>query len=270
MEVYQKTSTLLKVEGLNKSYGSKVVLRDIHLEVKDIVVPGRIQGQVVSLIGRSGVGKSTLFRILSGLEKPTSGQVWVNGDTPESLKPVKEGDMGVVFQNYLIYDDLTVKQNFQLSLKFRPDRASIDEKAYLDGYASEFGLTEHLNKYPCQLSGGQRQRAAIIMQLLNGSNFLLLDEPFSGLDCLMIDKVTALLTKVANTHELQTLIIVSHDLENSLAISDTAFVLALEEGKEGAVVKAEIDLIERDLAWHPGIKENPIFRETLKEVKSLL
>jgi ABC-type nitrate/sulfonate/bicarbonate transport system ATPase subunit len=266
---YKKEGTLLLAKDITKSYGNKLVIRNVTIEIKDIVRPDITQGQVVSLIGRSGIGKSTLFRMLAALEKPTSGEVLISNDG-KTLKPVREGDMGVVFQNYIMFEHLTVRQNFKVALSYRLDAKSIDANAWVDSYSKEFNLGEHLDKYPCQLSGGQKQRAAIIVQLLNGSNFLLLDEPLSGLDMLMIDKITALLTKVALQNELQTIIIVSHDLENCLAISDTAFVLGTEEGQEGAVLKAEIDLIERGLAWQPGIKDMPTFRDTLKEVKSLL
>jgi ABC-type nitrate/sulfonate/bicarbonate transport system ATPase subunit len=266
---YKKEGTLLLAKNLTKRYGNKLVIRDVTIEIKDIVRPDITQGQVVSLIGRSGIGKSTVFRMLAALEKPTSGEVLISNDG-KNLKPVREGDMGVVFQNYIMFEHLTVRQNFKVALAYRTDAKSINVNAWVDSYATEFNLGEHLDKYPCQLSGGQKQRAAIIVQLLNGSNFLLLDEPLSGLDMLMIDKITALLTKVALQNELQTIIIVSHDLENCLAISDTAFVLGTEDGQEGAVLKAEIDLIERGLAWQPGIKDMPTFRDTLKEVKALL
>src|SRR6185369_9050130 len=99
---------------------------------------------------------------------------------------------------------------------------------------------------------------------------MLLDEPFSGLDAIMIDKTLSLLTKVSLSDELKTLIIVSHDLSNSIAISDTVFILGKEGEKPGSTIKHEIDLIERDLAWSPDVKNNPKFRETINEVKSFL
>jgi ABC-type multidrug transport system ATPase subunit len=274
---YAKEETILKVENVTKSYGKKQVIRDISFDIRNITRPGVTQGQIISLIGRSGVGKSTLFRMMAGLEAPTTGNIHVFRDLdvkPEHTQPelhsVKEGDMGVVFQNYIMFEDLTVRQNFKIALKFRPNAEKIDRNAFIKAYAEEFNLSEHLDKYPCQLSGGQRQRAAIIVQLLNGSHFLLLDEPLSGLDVLMIDKITTLLTKVALQDEYQTIVICSHDIENALAISDTAIILGTEEGQDGAILKREIDLMERGLAWHPDVKDMPVFRETVKEVKSLL
>jgi ABC-type multidrug transport system ATPase subunit len=283
---YKKEATLLKATNLSKSYGNKLVIRDVSMEIKNITRPGLLQGQVIGLIGRSGIGKSTLFRMLAGLEKPSGGEIKVFNEQllnkaasapPETpvdpyghLVPVHEGDMGVVFQNYIMFDDLTVRGNFREALRHRPDASKVNAKAFIDAYAGEFNLTEHLEKYPCQLSGGQQQRAAIIVQLLNGSKFLLLDEPLSGLDAIMIEKMTNLLVKVSLQDELQTIVIVSHDLENALAICDTAFVIGTEEGKEGAILKAEIDLMERGLAWNPEVKEMPVFRQTLREVKAML
>lgn len=129
---------------------------------------------------------------------------------------------------------------------------------------------EMTGKYSSQLSGGQRQRVAIAEQILNGGDFILLDEPFSGLDGKAIDKVTNILVSLSQTDEYKTIVLVSHDLSNSLAISDTAFILSKEEGKDGATINHQVDLAAQGLAWQPDIKENPNFRELLKKVKSLL
>jgi ABC-type nitrate/sulfonate/bicarbonate transport system ATPase subunit len=130
-------------------------------------------------------------------------------------------------------------------------------------------LKEHLKKYPAQLSGGQRQRTSIIQQVLTGNKFILLDEPFSGLDALMIDKVINLLVKVSTLDELNTLVIVSHDVENALAISDTAFIIAKEKGKEneGATVTETLDLIEMGFAWNPHIREDNKFQSLVSQIK---
>jgi len=131
-------------------------------------------------------------------------------------------------------------------------------------------LKDELKKYPQQLSGGQRQRASIIQQLLKGSDFLLLDEPFSGLDVCVLDKVTDLLLQVSISDEFKTLIIVSHDIATSVAISDTVLIMGNENGKPGATIKKEIDLIERNLAWKEDIKQEKAFIETVEEIKDCL
>jgi len=264
MTAHIKTDTLLKAENIHLSYGENVILRDINFCIKDIVRPGVKQGQVVSLIGRSGIGKTQLFRILAGLQKPTSGTVELKNN-----ETVKAGDMGVIFQNYYLFEWRTVYHSLLLAAKQNKTLAR-KEKETIEQYAAQFNLKDELKKYPQQLSGGQRQRASIIQQLLKGSDFLLLDEPFSGLDVCVLDKVTDLLLQVSLSDELKTLIIVSHDISTSVAISDTVWILGDEAGKPGATIKKEIDLIERDLAWRQDIKLEKEFIETVEEIKDCL
>lgn len=264
MTVFTKTKTLLQVEKINLQYDDKIILRDINFCIKDIIRPGMEQGQVVSLIGRSGIGKTQLFKILAGLQQATSGNIWIN-----EHQQVQAGDMGVIFQNYYLFEWRTIQQSLMMAAKQNPQLKG-QEKQAIAQYAVDFNLKEQLQKYPQQLSGGQRQRVSIIQQLLKGSNFLLLDEPFSGLDVCMVDKITELLLKVSVSDELKTLIIVSHDISTAVAISDTVYILGNEPGKPGATIKKEIDLIERDLAWHEDIKTIPAFMETIEEIKACL
>jgi len=263
---FLKAETLLKVENIHKSYDGKLILRDINFEIKDIIRPGMVQGQVVSLVGQSGMGKSTLFDILSGILDPDSGTVKVG----KEQKPASLGEMGVVFQDYYIYPWRRVKTLLEFAVQKNEKIEASQKQNAIKDISQKFELNDHLTKFPNQLSGGQKQRVAIAEQLLIGNDFILLDEPFSGLDGVMIDKVTELLDKVSQEEELKTLIIISHDLSNSLALSDTVYILAREEGKPGATITREIDLISRGLCWQKGIKESPEFRELLKEVKSEL
>jgi ABC-type nitrate/sulfonate/bicarbonate transport system ATPase subunit len=264
MTQHTKAEVILKCTDVNLQFGDKIVLRDINFCIKNIIRPGLQQGQVVSLVGRSGIGKTQLFKILSGLQKPGSGQVTIHGN-----QPVKTGDMGVIFQNYYLFEWRTVYYSLMLAAKQNP-KLKGTEKQVIDEYATLFQLKDHLTKYPQQLSGGQRQRASIIQQLLKGSDFLLLDEPFSGLDVCVLDKVVDLLLQVSLSDELKTLIIVSHDIETAVAISDTVYILGIEEGKPGATIKREIDLIERGLAWQKNIKKQQEFVETIDEIKACL
>ena len=264
MTTHIKTGILLAANNINLAFDEKIILRDINFSIKDIVRPGMQQGQVVSLIGRSGIGKTQLFKILSGLQRPTAGSVTINGD-----KTVQAGDMGVIFQNYYLFEWRTVYQSLLLASK-KNNLLKGKEKEMIGHYVAAFNLEDALQKYPQQLSGGQRQRASIIQQLLKGSNFLLLDEPFSGLDVCVLDKVTDLLLQVSVSDELKTLIIVSHDISTSVAISDTVIILGNEAGKPGATIKKEIDLIERDLAWKTNIKKEKAFIETVEEIKCCL
>jgi ABC-type nitrate/sulfonate/bicarbonate transport system ATPase subunit len=264
MTAYTKAEVLLHAEQVELCYDNRVILHDINFTIKNIVRPGMLQGQVVSLIGRSGIGKTQLFKLLSGLQQPTSGHIYLQGS-----KTVQPGDMGVIFQNYYLFEWRTVYQSLLLAAAKNPLLKG-KEKDSIAQYADRFGLTAHLQHYPQQLSGGQRQRASIIQQLLKGSPFLLLDEPFSGLDVCVLDNVVDLLLEVSVSDELKTLIIVSHDISTAVAISDTVFILGDAAGKPGATIKREIDLVERGLAWQKNVKHEPAFADTVAEIKACL
>jgi len=264
MTIHTKAEIILKAEHIGLCYEGHTILRDINFEIRNIIRPGITQGQVVSLIGRSGIGKTQLFKLLSGLQAPTQGTI-----TLENGRVVQPGDMGVIFQNYYLFQWRTIYQSLWLAAKKNPLWKG-KEKEAIARYATDFDLHDHIHKYPQQLSGGQRQRASIIQQLLKGSHFLLLDEPFSGLDVCMLDKVVDLLLSVSLSDELKTLIIVSHDIGTSLSISDTVFILGTEPGLPGATIKKQIDLIERDLAWRCGIKKEKAFLDTVDEIRSCL
>ena len=260
---YSKNELLIDVKDVSIAY-DKLILRDINFSIHNIVRPEVSQGQVISLIGRSGIGKTQLFKILAGLIQPSTGTVKVGIDQ----HPVVAGEVGIVAQNYILFNHRSVYDNLRLAMKHASNTQSDAEKdALIQDYAVKFDLAEHLKKYPMQLSGGQRQRASIIQQVLTGNRFILLDEPFSGLDALMIDRVMDLLVRISTLHELNTLVIVSHDVENSLAISDTAFILAREKDKEGATITETLDLIEMGLAWNPGIRENQNFQHLVSQIK---
>lgn len=261
--MYKKEEVILKVESIYMSY-DRPILRDVNFEIHNITRPELKQGQVVSLIGRSGIGKTQLFKILSGLLSPISGTVRIGQD----LHPVVAGEVGIVPQNYILFNHRSIFDNLKLGLRGSVNRPNEKEAtAIINDYATRFGLKEHLKKYPMQLSGGQRQRVSIIQQILTGNKFILLDEPFSGLDPVIKDKVLELLITVSGLDEMNTLIIVSHDIENALAISDTAFILANQEGKEGATITETIDMIEMGFCWNPEIKQNKDFHELVDQMK---
>lgn len=259
--IYSKNEILLEAQNVHLQYDATVILREINFTIRNIVRPGMQQGQVVSLIGRSGIGKTQLLKILSGLQQPDAGHIKLF-----NRKEIAAGDMGVVFQNYYLFYWRTVYQSLLLAAKQNP-QLKAQEKEAVEQYLASFGLTQVMHAYPSQLSGGQQQRVSILQQLLKGSCFLLLDEPFSGLDVCVLDKVIELLLQVSVSDELKTILIVSHDIAHSVAISDTVYILGKEAGKEGATIKREIDLIERGLSWHADVKRMPAFADTLEEIK---
>lgn len=259
--------TLLKIDHVNLSYGDKVILRDVSAEIRDIVRAGRTQGQVVGFLGPSGIGKTQLFRIVAGLNQPTSGQVLVNS----TLTPVKAGMVGVVAQNYPLFENRTIFSNLILAAK-QMDKNSDTAHEKVLKYLRRLDLLDQAQLYPAQISGGQRQRIAIAQQLLCSEHFLLMDEPFSGLDLVMEAKVCELINEIACLDELNTIIVVTHDVTAAATVADHLWLMGRDRDEDGNVIpgariQETYDLIERDLCWHPELTNSPRFLEFVREVK---
>lgn len=253
---YKLAERLLTVEHLNLNFGEKIVLRDININIDNIVREGMHQGQTVALLGPSGIGKTQLFRCIAGLQRPTSGMVRLKDET----HPVISGDVGVVQQSYPLLQHRTIMGNLKLVCKDEPRIVS---------FLTRFGLLEHAKKYPVQLSGGQRQRVAIIQQMIGDRHFLLMDEPFSGLDIIAKDNVIKLINEVSIIDEHNTTICTTHDLESAVQIADTIWILGREKDKPGATIVQTMDLIERGLAWNPDAAHHPNFHPTVDELKEI-
>lgn len=264
---YTLGEILLKIENVSLDYDGRPVLKNVNAEVRDIIVPGRVTGQVVGFLGPSGCGKTSLFRIIAGLNPPTSGRVLLNG----SDQPVRAGEVGVVAQNYPLFDHRTVLSNLMLAAtRKEKNQKTAREKAM--ALLEEFGLADKLNLYPAQLSGGQRQRAAIIQQILCSDHFLLMDEPFSGLDLLMLEKTCELISQVANRDELNTIIVVTHDVTAACSVADHIWLMGRDSDEQGNKIPGsriikEFNLIDRDLCWQPGMLTKPAFMEFVREAK---
>lgn len=255
---YQKNERLLTIENLSLQYGEKLILRDINLHIDNIVRPGMHQGQVVALLGLSGSGKTQLFRCIAGMQKPTAGAVKLNDDK----HPVSAGEIGVVQQSYPLLAHRTVWDNLMLA-GHGIDTAKDHANQLLD----HFGLSDKKKSYPIELSGGQRQRIAIIQQLVCSKYFLLMDEPFSGLDVVAKERVYDTIRTVSTANELNTLIFTTHDLESAVVLADEIWILGSEEGKPGTTVVKKIDLAAMGLAWAPDIQKHPLFWPTVQELQ---
>lgn len=262
---YSFGEDLLDIENVSLIYHGRPVLKNVNARVRNIIVPGKNQGQVVGFLGPSGIGKTQLFRIIAGLNQPTSGQVKLHG----SDHPVRPGEVGVVAQNYPLFEHRNVYSNLLLAAR-RGSKYTQDDVV---SFAADFDLTDRLHAYPAQLSGGQRQRCAIIQQILTGGHFVLMDEPFSGLDLLMLEKTTKLITKIASLHELNTIIVVTHDVTAAAVVSDHIWLMGRDTGPDGkklpgARIVKEYNLIERGLAWQPDLATNPKLLDFTREVKN--
>lgn len=275
---YEKKEVLLHVIDIYKSFEGREILNNINFEIKNIIRPDRNQGQIISIVGRSGIGKSVLLNILAGFIEPDFGTVLAIREIKapyifDQLHITNDGKcysfgldlgrsiIGMVPQNYILFRHKTVMGNLKAANK---------DKTLIAQYLHDFDLVKHKDKYPHQLSGGQRQRVSIIQQILTGNKIILLDEPFSGLDVIILDKVINTLLKLTSQDELLTFILISHDLENSIAISDSVHVLAKPIPDKGATIVKSYDLLEMGLCYTQNVKEMKEFKNLVGEVKSLL
>lgn len=268
----ERLEALLKLEDVSKEFpmndGSTfVALKGLSLTIHNI----EHKPQIVSLLGPSGAGKTTALRIIAALDRPTTGCVMITNGDGQTLRPARVGDVGVVFQRYPLFDDLTVLNNLvEPAVKRGMPASDAKEKALR--FLDEFDLVKQGMAWPAQLSGGQRQRVAIMQQLMLNRHFIILDEPFSGLDPVSITNVINLVSRVANEHTLNTFIIITHDVTSALAISDHVYLLGRERDAKGEPIPGSrvmkvYDLIAEGLAYHPDIEDLPRFAELRKEIK---
>jgi ABC-type nitrate/sulfonate/bicarbonate transport system ATPase subunit len=248
--------TLLYVENLSVAYDDNIIIKDINIVEKDVVREGNsCTGQVLAFVGRSGRGKSTFFKALTGLVSTTSGKILIKdfeNPVPNTAKSVSEGDIGFVDQKYTLFRHKTVSEALKFSLRKSP-LSSIDKENKIKVYLKEWGLENCADKYPNELSGGQRQRTAIIEQLFSSDQFIVLDEPFSGLDVGNIEEVKKAFELLGNSSEFNTVIFSTHDIELALELAQVIYVIGYPtiDGKQqqyGTIV-AKYDLREMGLAW---------------------
>lgn len=199
----------LSVQNIEKSFGGNHVLRGTSLDVK--------RGEFVTLLGASGCGKTTLLRIIAGLEYPDSGSVVLDGTEITALPPEKR-QLGMVFQNYALFEHLTVEENVGYALKLR--RVPKDERRErVNAMLAKIGLSGTNRKMPDQLSGGQRQRVALARSLISTPKLLLLDEPLGALDAALRRRMQVELKNLQNELGI-TFLYITHDEEEAVNMSD--------------------------------------------------
>ncbi|MES3004729.1 MAG: ATP-binding cassette domain-containing protein [Patescibacteria group bacterium] len=262
---YQVGERLLRAV-VSLSFKTTQVLEDLEFEIYNTLG----YGQIVALLGPSGIGKTQLFRCIAGLQVPTEGGIYINNHT----EPVRQGEVGVVAQDYPLIESRTVLGNlvraFEVSKKDVVG-GKTGEKIAME-YLERFGLTRVVKNYPSQLSGGQRQRVAIIQQMMCSKHFLLMDEPFANLDILGKERARILITEMANAHELNTIIVTTHDIRMACATADRVILLGRDHDEAGNVtsgarVVGDYDLKALDLCWIPGVTETQKFADFVKAIE---
>lgn len=263
---YELRDTLVSIENVSLSFQGKPVLTNVNATVRDIVRPGMLQGQVIGILGPSGVGKTQLSRILTGLQQPSAGKITVGAKG----KTVEAGVVGFVAQNYPLLRHRTVLHNLLIAAK-RGGNTSEQSKEKAEKYLKRFELSDKWDVYPAQLSGGQRQRVAIAQQLLCSENYLVLDEPTTGLDPIMRDRVCDFIKQVSTLSEENTIFVISHDIASVLTICDTLWLLGRTRDANGISLGANVvqtyDLIDRGLAWQERASAHPAYMPLMQEIR---
>jgi len=204
----------IEIKGVNKNFGDFVALQDI-----DLTIP---TGQLTALLGPSGGGKSTLLRIIAGLETADSGSVSIEGHEATHLPPQKR-NVGFVFQHYAAFKHMSVAKNVAFGLEIRK-RSKTDVQKRVDELLDLVHLTQFSHRLPSQLSGGQRQRMALARALAVEPTVLLLDEPFGALDAKVRKELRDWLRRLHDEVHVTT-VFVTHDQEEALEVADEIVVI---------------------------------------------
>lgn len=221
----------LEINNLVKYYGDNQVLKGVSLSME--------KGEVITIIGDSGNGKTTLLRSLNALETIEGGNVVLEDREilPVKKKGISNPDFGMVFQGYNLFPQYTALENVVLPMNIKSQRIAKANKTKIDkkqtseanievakGLLTDIGLSEHMNKYPCQLSGGQCQRVAIARALALKPTVLCFDEPTSALDPRLTKEVCNIILKLKA--EGHTMIIVTHDMDFCKMVSDHVYFMS--------------------------------------------
>lgn len=242
---------ILQAEHITKAYGDNQVLQDISIHLEE--------GELVCVLGVSGVGKTTLFNILSGLVLPDQGQILLENEDVTG----KTGNLSYMLQKDLLLQHKTVLDNVALPLVLKGVKKKV-AREQAAAYFKQFGLEGTELKYPSQLSGGMRQRAALLRTYMCGDRVALLDEPFSALDTLTRTAVQEWYLGVMEEIKLSTLFI-THDIDEAILLSDRIYIMS---GKP-AIISAEL-VIEEPKPRDGEFLLSDTFLAYKRKIKSLL
>lgn len=241
----------LTANNITVSYEGSNIIEDISIELN--------KGEIVCILGVSGVGKTTLFNVISGLLKPDNGKVELDGNEITG----KAGSVSYMLQKDLLLPYKTILDNVSLPLVIRGEK-KLKAREITIPYFDEFGLTGTEDKYPNQLSGGMRQRAALLRTYLFSDQVALLDEPFSALDSITKSNMHEWYLNVMDQIKLSTLLI-THDINEAIILADRIYILSGKPGK----IKEEI-LIKEKRPRSKDFSVSEKFMEYKKYILSLL
>lgn len=202
---------MLELRNISKKFGDKQILKDFNL-----IVPEK---QVLAIVGPSGGGKTTLLRMLAGLETIDSGQVIYNGEILDVTELEKRNLLGFVFQDFQLFPHLSVLENLTLSPIYTMNISKEEAEEKAQGLLARLGLSEHAKAYPYSLSGGQKQRVALARAMMINPEIIGYDEPTSALDPALRLEVEKLILQ--NREMGMTQIVVTHDLQFAENIADS-------------------------------------------------
>jgi lipopolysaccharide export system ATP-binding protein len=214
----------LRTENLVKKYGKRTVVRDVSFHVE--------QGEIVGLLGPNGAGKTTSFYMIVGLIKPHSGKVFLDTTDITNYPMYKRAQTGIGYlaQEASVFRKLSVEDNIRAVLQFTK-LSKTGQKERLEALLEEFGLQQVRKSYGIQLSGGERRRTEIARALAVDPHFILLDEPFAGVDPIAVEDIQTIVSKLVEKNI--GVLITDHNVHETLSITDRAYLLF-----EGSILRA--------------------------------
>ncbi len=213
----EKNITCLSAKGLHKQYGSRMVVNDVDISVN--------RNEVVGLLGPNGAGKTTTFYMITGMVKPTKGDIFLDNHkiTNDPMYKRARKGVGYLAQEPSIFSKLTVENNLKLVLEMRKDLTKDEQEEKLNSLLDDFSVTKLKNSKGGTLSGGERRRVEIARSLCMDPDFVLLDEPFAGVDPIAVEEIQSIVNSLKERNI--GVLITDHNVRETLSITDRSYLL---------------------------------------------
>ena len=213
----EKNITCLSAKGLHKQYGSRMVVNDVDISVN--------RNEVVGLLGPNGAGKTTTFYMITGMVKPTKGDIFLDNHriTNDPMYKRARKGVGYLAQEPSIFSKLTVENNLKLVLEMRKDLTKDEQEEKLNSLLEDFSVTKLRNSKGGTLSGGERRRVEIARSLCMDPDFVLLDEPFAGVDPIAVEEIQSIVNSLKERNI--GVLITDHNVRETLSITDRSYLL---------------------------------------------